>query len=145
MNRVAQMNRTSLCYLAISPCMWLRQFIPQHYRWDVCEKQLFPSIRTLVMEFETKIYPQIGGYGRYNRIITLFSWFPNFAVSLKSLQRCFLHTHSRDLPLQTWSGVTRHRLLFSKPLQASVTSTSPSRGWRGLASVTANFTSTLWI
>lgn len=36
----------------------------------------------LDMEFETKIYPQVGGYGRYNRIITLFSWFPNFAVSL---------------------------------------------------------------
>ncbi|XP_030621026.1 putative solute carrier family 22 member 31 [Chanos chanos] len=34
------------------------------------------------MEFENKIFPKIGGYGRYNRIITLFSWFPNFAVSL---------------------------------------------------------------
>ncbi|XP_063044783.1 putative solute carrier family 22 member 31 isoform X1 [Engraulis encrasicolus] len=34
------------------------------------------------MDFETKIYPQIGGYGRYNRMVTIFSWFPNFAVTL---------------------------------------------------------------
>lgn len=34
------------------------------------------------MDFESKIYPQIGGYGRYNRIVTIFSWFPNFAVTL---------------------------------------------------------------
>ncbi|KAL6461378.1 hypothetical protein MHYP_G00295220 [Metynnis hypsauchen] len=34
------------------------------------------------MEFEAKVYPQIGGFGRYNRVVTVFSWFPNFAVSL---------------------------------------------------------------
>jgi len=56
---------------------------------DACEKQLFPSIKTLVMEFETKIYPQIGGFGRYNRIVTLFSWFPNFAVSLNLFSDVF--------------------------------------------------------
>ncbi|ROJ36097.1 Solute carrier family 22 member 17 [Anabarilius grahami] len=41
------------------------------------------------MEFEAKIYPQVGGYGRYNRIITLFSWFPNFAVSLNLFSDVF--------------------------------------------------------
>lgn len=41
------------------------------------------------MEFETKIYPNIGGYGRYNRIVTLFSWFPNFAVSLNLFSDVF--------------------------------------------------------
>ncbi|KAI7813812.1 putative solute carrier family 22 member 31 [Triplophysa rosa] len=41
------------------------------------------------MEFETKIYPKIGGYGRYNRIVTLFSWFPNFAVSLNLFSDVF--------------------------------------------------------
>ncbi|RXN08056.1 solute carrier family 22 member 31 [Labeo rohita] len=41
------------------------------------------------MEFETKIFSQIGGYGRYNRIITLFSWFPNFAVSLNLFSDVF--------------------------------------------------------
>ncbi|KAA0723906.1 putative solute carrier family 22 member 31 [Triplophysa tibetana] len=41
------------------------------------------------MEFETKIYPKVGGYGRYNRIITLFSWFPNFAVSLNLFSDVF--------------------------------------------------------
>ncbi|GAA6068810.1 putative solute carrier family 22 member 31, partial [Tachysurus ichikawai] len=34
------------------------------------------------MEFESKIYPYIGGYGRYNRLVVVFSWFPNFAVAL---------------------------------------------------------------
>ncbi|XP_051510065.1 putative solute carrier family 22 member 31 [Myxocyprinus asiaticus] len=41
------------------------------------------------MEFEAKIYPRIGGFGRYNRIITLFSWFPNFAVSLNLISDVF--------------------------------------------------------
>lgn len=40
------------------------------------------SARSLTMDFETKIYSRIGGYGRYNRIISIFSWFPNFAVML---------------------------------------------------------------
>ncbi|TSK20064.1 hypothetical protein Baya_1612 [Bagarius yarrelli] len=34
------------------------------------------------MEFETKVYPHIGGYGRYNRLVAVFSWFPHFAVAL---------------------------------------------------------------
>ncbi|KAI4830504.1 hypothetical protein KUCAC02_002132 [Chaenocephalus aceratus] len=34
------------------------------------------------MDFETRIFPHIGGYGRYNRLVVLFSWFPNFAVML---------------------------------------------------------------
>ncbi|XP_016364062.1 putative solute carrier family 22 member 31 [Sinocyclocheilus rhinocerous] len=87
------MNRTSLCYLTISPCMRGQpsfcSFPSSTTGSNVCEKQLFPSTRTLVMEFESKIYPQIGGYGRYNRIITLFSWFPNFAVSLNLLSDVF--------------------------------------------------------
>ncbi|KAK3510045.1 hypothetical protein QTP70_026701 [Hemibagrus guttatus] len=34
------------------------------------------------MEFETKIYPHIGGYGRYNRLVAVFTWLPHFAVAL---------------------------------------------------------------
>ncbi|KAG7315265.1 hypothetical protein KOW79_021353 [Hemibagrus wyckioides] len=34
------------------------------------------------MEFETKVYPHIGGYGHYNRLVAVFSWFPHFAVAL---------------------------------------------------------------
>ncbi|XP_022520878.2 putative solute carrier family 22 member 31 [Astyanax mexicanus] len=34
------------------------------------------------MEFESRVYPQVGGFGRYNRVLALFSWFPSFAVSL---------------------------------------------------------------
>ncbi|XP_040897539.1 putative solute carrier family 22 member 31 [Toxotes jaculatrix] len=36
----------------------------------------------LQMDYETKIFPHTGGYGRYNRIVVVFSWFPNFAVML---------------------------------------------------------------
>ncbi|KAJ7986036.1 hypothetical protein DPEC_G00346650 [Dallia pectoralis] len=34
------------------------------------------------MDFEKNIYTKIGGYGRYNRLVAIFSWFPNFAVML---------------------------------------------------------------
>lgn len=34
------------------------------------------------MDFEVRIYPRIGGFGRYNRIVVFFSWIPNFAVAL---------------------------------------------------------------
>ncbi|XP_029904501.1 putative solute carrier family 22 member 31 [Myripristis murdjan] len=44
-----------------------------------------PSVSSnfgLNMDYETKIYPHVGGYGRYNRFVVIFSWFPNFAVIL---------------------------------------------------------------
>ncbi|CAL8350822.1 unnamed protein product [Merluccius merluccius] len=34
------------------------------------------------MDYETKVYARSGGYGRYNRLVVLFSWFPSFAVML---------------------------------------------------------------
>uniref|UniRef100_A0A3B3DS33 Solute carrier family 22 member 31 n=1 Tax=Oryzias melastigma TaxID=30732 RepID=A0A3B3DS33_ORYME len=34
------------------------------------------------MDYETKILPHLGGYGRYNRVVVIFSWFPAFAVTL---------------------------------------------------------------
>ncbi|KAJ8417786.1 hypothetical protein AAFF_G00226290 [Aldrovandia affinis] len=34
------------------------------------------------MDFETRIYPRIGGFGRYNRIVAFFSWIPHFSVAL---------------------------------------------------------------
>lgn len=36
----------------------------------------------LPMDYEAKIFPHIGGYGRYNRVAVVFSWFPTFAVAL---------------------------------------------------------------
>ncbi|KAM4744189.1 putative solute carrier family 22 member 31 [Anableps anableps] len=36
----------------------------------------------LHMDYEAKILPQTGGYGRYNRVAVVFSWFPTFAVAL---------------------------------------------------------------
>ncbi|XP_062327042.1 putative solute carrier family 22 member 31 isoform X1 [Osmerus eperlanus] len=41
------------------------------------------------MEYDTKIYPKIGGYGQYNRIVAVFSWFPNFAVMLNLFTDAF--------------------------------------------------------
>ncbi|XP_024151835.1 putative solute carrier family 22 member 31 [Oryzias melastigma] len=40
-----------------------------------------PSSQSL-MDYETKILPHLGGYGRYNRVVVIFSWFPAFAVTL---------------------------------------------------------------
>ncbi|TRZ00918.1 hypothetical protein DNTS_007793 [Danionella cerebrum] len=77
-NRFVEMNRTSPCLRGQS----VKEDNRDSPFSSSDEKQLLPTTKTLVMEFETKIYPQIGEYGRYNRIITLFSWFPNFAVSL---------------------------------------------------------------
>ncbi|KAK2853934.1 hypothetical protein Q5P01_006595 [Channa striata] len=41
------------------------------------------------MDYETKILPHVGGYGRYNRIVVVFSWFPNFAAVLNLLSDVF--------------------------------------------------------
>ncbi|XP_054465486.1 putative solute carrier family 22 member 31 [Anoplopoma fimbria] len=41
------------------------------------------------MDYETKIFPHIGGYGRYNRVAVAFSWFPNFAVMLNLFSDVF--------------------------------------------------------
>ncbi|XP_070822092.1 putative solute carrier family 22 member 31 [Chaetodon trifascialis] len=43
----------------------------------------------LQMDYETKIFPHSGGYGRYNRIVVVFSWFPNFAVMLNLFSDVF--------------------------------------------------------
>ncbi|XP_069030506.1 putative solute carrier family 22 member 31 isoform X1 [Embiotoca jacksoni] len=43
----------------------------------------------LQMDYETKIFPHTGGYGRYNRIVVVFSWFPNFAVMLNLFSDVF--------------------------------------------------------
>ncbi|KAM9860716.1 putative solute carrier family 22 member 31 [Aulostomus maculatus] len=34
------------------------------------------------MDYEATIFPHTGGYGRFNRLVVVFSWFPNFAVML---------------------------------------------------------------
>ncbi|XP_026234191.1 putative solute carrier family 22 member 31 [Anabas testudineus] len=41
------------------------------------------------MDYETKIFPHTGGYGHYNRVVVVFSWFPNFAVMLNLLSDVF--------------------------------------------------------
>ncbi|XP_068568910.1 putative solute carrier family 22 member 31 [Cebidichthys violaceus] len=41
------------------------------------------------MDYETKIFPHTGGYGRYNRVVVVFSWFPNFAVMLNLFSDVF--------------------------------------------------------
>ncbi|XP_022057016.2 putative solute carrier family 22 member 31 [Acanthochromis polyacanthus] len=43
----------------------------------------------LQMDYETKIFPHTGGYGRYNRIVVVFSWFPSFAVMLNLFSDVF--------------------------------------------------------
>uniref|UniRef100_A0A8C6MIU9 Solute carrier family 22 member 31 n=1 Tax=Nothobranchius furzeri TaxID=105023 RepID=A0A8C6MIU9_NOTFU len=41
------------------------------------------------MDYETKILPHAGGYGRYNRLAVVFSWFPSFAVTLNLFSDVF--------------------------------------------------------
>lgn len=41
------------------------------------------------MDYETKVFPHTGGYGRYNRIVVVFSWFPSFAVMLNLFSDVF--------------------------------------------------------
>lgn len=51
-----------------------------------------PSVtanRRLHMDYEAKVFPLTGGYGRYNRIVVVFSWFPNFAVMLNMFSDVF--------------------------------------------------------
>ncbi|XP_071344820.1 putative solute carrier family 22 member 31 [Trachinotus anak] len=48
-----------------------------------------PAHARLQMDYETKVFPQSGGYGRYNRIVVVFSWFPNFAVMLNLISDVF--------------------------------------------------------
>ncbi|CAF94450.1 unnamed protein product [Tetraodon nigroviridis] len=41
------------------------------------------------MDYDTKILPRTGGYGRYNRLVVVCSWFPTFAVSLNLISDVF--------------------------------------------------------
>ncbi|KAM9817186.1 putative solute carrier family 22 member 31 [Neosynchiropus ocellatus] len=41
------------------------------------------------MDYETRVFPRTGGYGRYNRIVVVFSWFPTFAVMLSLFSDIF--------------------------------------------------------
>ncbi|KAM8877061.1 putative solute carrier family 22 member 31 [Synchiropus picturatus] len=44
------------------------------------------------MDYETRVFPHTGGYGRYNRIVVVFSWFPTFAVMLNLFSDIFYTT-----------------------------------------------------
>lgn len=41
------------------------------------------------MDYDTKILPRTGGYGRYNRLVVVCSWFPTFAVALNLISDVF--------------------------------------------------------
>ncbi|XP_054626591.1 putative solute carrier family 22 member 31 isoform X3 [Dunckerocampus dactyliophorus] len=41
------------------------------------------------MEYDAKVFPYTGGYGRYNRIVVMFSWFPSFAVMMNLFSDVF--------------------------------------------------------
>ncbi|XP_061830768.1 putative solute carrier family 22 member 31 [Nerophis lumbriciformis] len=41
------------------------------------------------MDYEGKVFPHAGGYGRYNRVVVLFSWFPTFAVTFNLFSDVF--------------------------------------------------------
>ncbi|XP_068596998.1 putative solute carrier family 22 member 31 [Brachionichthys hirsutus] len=41
------------------------------------------------IDYEATVLPRTGGYGRYNRAVVVFSWFPNFAVMLNLFSDVF--------------------------------------------------------
>lgn len=41
------------------------------------------------MDYDTKILPRTGGYGRYNRLVVVCCWFPTFAVTLNLISDVF--------------------------------------------------------
>ncbi|XP_061620212.1 putative solute carrier family 22 member 31 [Phyllopteryx taeniolatus] len=41
------------------------------------------------MDYEAKVFPHSGGYGRYNRLVVTFSWFPSFAVMMNLFSDVF--------------------------------------------------------
>lgn len=41
------------------------------------------------MDYDTRILPRTGGYGRYNRLVVVCSWFPTFAVTLNLISDVF--------------------------------------------------------
>ncbi|XP_023646596.1 putative solute carrier family 22 member 31 [Paramormyrops kingsleyae] len=41
------------------------------------------------MDFESRIFPRIGAFGRYNRIVVFFTWIPNFAVAFNLFSNVF--------------------------------------------------------
>lgn len=43
----------------------------------------------LHMDYNAKVFPQTGGFGRYNRVVVVFSWFPSFAVILNLISDVF--------------------------------------------------------
>lgn len=76
------------------PQLVSRRFVCGTRRF-VCGTRRFPVAHThflssKTMLFEAKIYPQVGGYGRYNRLVAVFSWFPHFAVALNLFCDIFL-------------------------------------------------------
>lgn len=42
------------------------------------------------MDYETKFFPRIGGFGRYTKRVVVWSWFPSFAVALNLASTVFL-------------------------------------------------------
>ncbi|CAL1603754.1 unnamed protein product [Knipowitschia caucasica] len=48
-----------------------------------------PCVKATQMDYEGKVFPLTGAYGRYNRTVVFFSWFPSFAVVLNLFSDVF--------------------------------------------------------
>ncbi|XP_075877006.1 putative solute carrier family 22 member 31 isoform X2 [Nelusetta ayraudi] len=69
------------------------------------------------MDYETKFFPRIGGFGRYTKKVVVWSWFPSFAVALNVTSSMFLTMtpetfHCRPDPLLLpMSNLTEEELI----------------------------------
>ncbi|TNM91009.1 hypothetical protein fugu_003298 [Takifugu bimaculatus] len=76
-----------------------------------------PGSRLQHMDYDAKILPRTGGYGRYNRLVVVCSWFPTFAVTLNLISDVF-YTRIPD----SYHCQPDPRLLPSALLLSNVTS-----------------------
>ncbi|KAM9825803.1 putative solute carrier family 22 member 31 isoform 2-T2 [Syngnathus typhle] len=66
---------TPACLISDSPRRQLVQLRSGPVRTYPCDQWSPPE-----MDYDAKVFPYSGGYGRYNRMVVAFSWFPSFAV-----------------------------------------------------------------
>ncbi|KAK7913240.1 hypothetical protein WMY93_013451, partial [Mugilogobius chulae] len=87
------------------------------------------SDRCVQMDYEGKVFPLTGGYGRYNRIVVIFSWFPNFAVVLNLFSDVFFTLIPEDYHCKPDPQLLPSAFLLNLSDNAPRERVSCTRGW----------------
>lgn len=89
---VSHRGGVSVCEPLLLSLLLLRRLRPVVEWYTPCAmatRSPFTASPGFQMDYETKILPRTGGYGRYNRLVVVFSWFPTFAVMLNLISDVF--------------------------------------------------------